>query len=211
MALRFPGVLEIALLSCLTPFLALPMQKSLGPRSSAEHDGDRIEPRIGDIRRRLGSQPPRSTEASELAKFSKRYLDAAQDALLAGRFFAAQRLADAADDRRRPIDHLIRSTEEQPTPSLPPSLGDRLKKIYFRLRLCNYFLQEIPSPKPERLLALARHFYEESVRAQEGGKLRAADGYAKWADDLTHALENLAQAYLTEGPPPIPARQAAKS
>jgi hypothetical protein len=163
-----------------------------------------MQQRISDIRKRLETEQPVSAEGNELTAFTKRYLDAAQDALRAGRFFAAQRLADAADDCRRPIDHLMHLAEERPTPPPPPNLGDRLKRIYFRLRLCDYFLHEIPSPKPDRLLAMARHFYEEAIRAQAAGKLRAADEYAKSADDLTHALENLAQAHLPETPPAKP-------
>jgi hypothetical protein len=71
-----------------------------------------------------------------------------------------------------------------------------LRQIYFRLRLCDFFLQQIPPPAPTRLLELARGFYEQAVKAEQANNGAMADEYAKASDDLTHALESLAQAAL---------------
>jgi len=64
--------------------------------------------------------------------------------------------------------------------------------------LSDFFLQQIPSPAPTRLLELARSFYEQAVKARQAGNRLAADEYTGAADDLTHALENLAQAALPD-------------
>src|ERR1700724_910998 len=112
MALRCRRALEFALLACLIHSVALRAQEPPPPprpqrphpaRPGAEHDVQRVQQRISDIRKRLETEQPVSGEGSELTGFTKRYLDAAQDALRAERFFAAQRLADAANDCRRPI------------------------------------------------------------------------------------------------------------
>jgi hypothetical protein len=71
-----------------------------------------------------------------------------------------------------------------------------LRQVYFRLRLCDFFLQQIPPPAPVRLREIARGFYEQAVKAQQANRAAIAEEYAKAADDLTHALESLAQAAL---------------
>jgi len=43
-------------------------------------------------------------------------------------------------------------------------------------------------------LELARGFYEQAVQAEQSNNGAMADEYAKASDDLTHALESLAQA-----------------
>lgn len=162
-------------------------------------DPPAIERRIGDIRRQLERSSPADPEEKELAGFVQRYLDAAANALKAGKRFQAQRLADAADACRRPIEHLQRVAALQhapapPHPGPPGNPEDRLRELYFRLRLSDFFLQQIPPPAPARLLALAREFYERAVKARQQGKQEIADENARASDDLTHALESLAQA-----------------
>jgi hypothetical protein len=161
-------------------------------------DPKAIEHRIAEIRKRLEISAPANAEQRELASFVERYLAEAMQDWKAGRRFQAQRLTDAADACRRPIDHLQRvATANQAQPSHPEPPGDpedHLREVYFRLRLCDFFLQQIPPPAPRKLLELARGFYEQAVKAQQEGKEEIAGEYTKAADDLTHALESLAQA-----------------
>jgi hypothetical protein len=160
------------------------------------------EQRIAEVRARLSEHPPVTAGQKELAVFVHRYLDQAGKALGSGQPFMAERLVDAADACRRPIDHLAHL--DTPGKPPPPDLSDRLRQIYFRLQLSDYFLKQIPAPAPTRLLELARRFYESAVKAQQDGQLATADEYAKSADDLTHALETLAQAALPTRPTPPP-------
>jgi len=119
--------------------------------------------------------------------YVQRYLDDAGRALAAGRRFQAERLEDAADACRRPIDHLQRiatpSPSRPPGPKPPGDPEDHLRDVYFRLRLSDFFLQQIPSPAPTRLLELARSFYEQAVKARQAGNRLAADEYTGAADD----------------------------
>jgi hypothetical protein len=154
---------------------------------------------MGEIRNRLEANPPLNAEQRELAAFVRKYLDAAAGALAAGRRFQADRLADAADACRRPIDHLRHVAEAGQHPAPPPP-RDHLRQVYFRLRLSEFFLQQIPNPPPRRLLEMARANYQRAVTGSQQGHAAAAEEYTKAADDLTHALESLAQAYAAEGP-----------
>jgi hypothetical protein len=159
-------------------------------------DSRAVERRIGEIRNRLDRNAPVAPEQKELAVYTQRYLDDAGRALAAGRRFQAERLADAADACRRPFDHLQRIAGPKP----PGDPEDHLRNVYFRLRLCDFFLQQIPAPKPVRLLELARRFYDHALKSRQEGSGVMADEYTAAADDLTHALESLAQAELPERP-----------
>lgn len=164
-------------------------------------DARAVERRIHEIRDRLAANTPADERQKELAVFVKRYLSDSQSALDVGRRFEAQRLADAADACRRPTEHLQhvaaarRSGSHSPTP--PGDLDDHLREVYFRLRLGYFFLQQIPAPAPKVLLVWAREFYERAVAAQLENETQIEDEYTKAADDLTHALESLAQAGLS--------------
>jgi hypothetical protein len=168
-------------------------------------DSRAVEHRMAEIRNRLERNPPNTLEQKELASYVQRYLDDADRALTAGRRFQAERLEDAADACRRPIDHLQRiataSPAPPPGPKPPGDREDHLRDVYFRLRLSDFFLQQIPSPAPTRLLGLARGFYEQAVKARQAGNKLAAAEYTAAADDLTHALESLAQAALPNNQP----------
>jgi hypothetical protein len=160
-----------------------------------------VDARIIEIRTRLERSFPTSSEQKELASFVKRYLEEAVRAIELGRRFQAERFADAADACRRPIDHLEhilehieRSKRGPGPPQPPPDSQDQMRRVYFRLRLGDVFLKQIPPPAPTRLQELARAFYEAAVKAQQEGRINATEEYAKSADDLTHALEGLAQA-----------------
>jgi hypothetical protein len=163
-------------------------------------DAKSVERRIEDIRNHLEREPPTTPQQKELAAFVDRYLNDAARALNGGKRSQAQQLADAADACRRPIDHLqhIAAGKGASGPGGPPRKAedsqDHLRQIYFRLRLCDFFVQQIPPPAPARLLELARGFYEQAVQAEQANNGAMADEYAKASDDLTHALESLAQA-----------------
>jgi hypothetical protein len=168
-------------------------------------DSRAVQRRIAEIRDRLERNASSTAEQKELASYVQRYLDDAGRALAAGRRFQAERLEDAADACRRPIDHLQRiatpNPAKPPGPKPPGDPEDHLRDVYFRLRLSDFFLQQIPSPAPARLLELARGFYEQAVKARQAGNGIAADAYTRAADDLTHALESLAQAALPDSQP----------
>jgi hypothetical protein len=196
------------MLKRMTPLLAVvPLLAQAPPSPRPGPKADTVERRIEEIRLRLERNRAGTPLNRELASFTERYLDEAQDALNSGRQFQAQRLADAADACRRPIDHLERLADKRrglpgppPRPGAP-DLTDRLQLVFFRLRLSDFFLKQIPPPRPKRLVDLARRFYEQAVQAQQEGNLAAADELTKAADDLTHALESLAQAALPQGQP----------
>lgn len=175
------------------------------PPQPPKSDSRAVERRIGEIRNRLERNAPSTAEQKELASYVQRYLDDAGRALAAGRRFQAERLEDAADACRRPIDHLQRiATPNQAKPPGPRPPGDpvdHLRDVYFRLRLSDFFLQQIPSPAPARLLELARGFYERAGKARQAGNRLDAEEYTGAADDLTHALESLAQASLPDNQP----------
>jgi hypothetical protein len=168
-------------------------------------DSKAVERRIGEVRSRLERNAAPTPEQKELMSYVQRYLDEAGKALAAGRRFQAGRLVDAADACRRPVDHLqriaIANQAKPPGPKSPGDPEDRLRDVYFRLRLSDFFLQQIPSPAPARLLQLARDFYEQAVKARQAGNGFVADEYTGAAADLTHALESLAQAALPDNQP----------
>jgi len=177
--------------------LQLGAQPGRGPGPPAPpHDPKAVQRRIAEVRSHLTADQPATPEQRELATFARTYLDHASSELAAGHPFQAERFADAADACRRPIEHVQRAADAAP-PSPPPP-DDRLQQVYFRLRLSAFFLQQIPSPQPSRLLELARAFYEQAVKAKEHGSMRRSEEYAAAADDLTHALESLAQASVAE-------------
>ncbi len=175
----------------------LSAQPGRGPGTPRPPDPKAVQRRIGEIRARLEANQLSTSEQRELAAFVREYLDRAGRELAMGRQFQAARLADAADACRRPIEHL-QNAGGPAGPPPPPLPDDRLRQVYFRLRVSEFFLQQIPAPKPKRLLELARAFYELAVKAKEAGAATAASEYATAADDLTHALESLAQAYVAE-------------
>jgi hypothetical protein len=175
------------------------------PPPKPRPDSRAVEHRIAEMRNRLERNAPTTAEQKELASYVHRYLDDADRALAAGRRFQAERLEDAADACRRPIDHLQRiataSAATPPGPTPPGDPEDHLRDVYFRLRLSDFFLQQISSPAPTRLLELARGFYEQAVKARQAGNKLATAEYTAAADDLTHALESLAQAALPDNQP----------
>jgi hypothetical protein len=191
--------------SATAALFAIPTALLVAQPPPPKPDTKAVERRIDDIRNRLERNAPTTPQQKELATFVERYLEEAGHALNNGKRSQAQQLADAADACRRPIDHLQHLAAGQAPPP-PPGRGgppgkaddpqDQLRQVYFRLRLCEFFLQQISPPAPSRLLELARSFYEQAVKAQQANHSAMADEYAKAADDLTHAMESLAQASL---------------
>ncbi len=100
--------------------------------------------------------------------FAAHFLDEASTALRKGHTFSAERLTDAADACRRPVEHLAH-LGRRPGPPAPPkgAIGGHLRRVYFRLRLCDYFLEQIPAPKPRRLLELGQRFYQQALQADQ--------------------------------------------
>lgn len=138
-------------------------------------------------------------EQEILEAFVEQYLKEAAAALQAHEKFKADRLIMAAEDCRRPIDHLQNIENRQKLAALPPGpvpLAVHLRQVYFRLRLAELFLKEIHPPAPLRVLELARAFYARALESQRAKEDRIAEQYAAAANDLTHALEHLAQASI---------------
>lgn len=172
-----------------------PPPRSPGP-PGPERDPRRLQQRIADAQRGLTQVRSADPMEREIANFGANCLYRSEQALKRSQLFAADRLLGAADAFRHVLDHLnhIRGTANGPPPPPPQAISDHLRQVYFRLRLCDFFLQQIPDPKPERLPRLARHFYELALQAYQSSNWLAADEYTKCADDITHALEDLAQA-----------------
>ncbi|MGI9071108.1 MAG: hypothetical protein ACR2JB_07260 [Bryobacteraceae bacterium] len=163
-----------------------------------ERDPKRLQQRIADIRRGISQVRGGDPMESEIASFGMNYLERSEQALRSAHLFTADRLLGAADACRHVLDHLnrIRQGSKNPPPPPPQAISDHLRQVYFRLRLSDFFLHEIPDPKPERLPTLARQFYQSALQAYQASHWLAADEYTKCADDITHALENLAQAAI---------------
>jgi hypothetical protein len=166
-----------------------------------ERDPRRLQQRIADVRRGLAQVQSQDPIEREIASFGMTYLDCSEQGLKNRQLFIADRMLGAADAFRHVLEHLnhIRQGPSKPPPTPPPqAISDHLRRVYFRLRLSDFFLQQIPNPKPERLPFLARHFYQLALQAYQASNWLAADEYTKCADDITHALENLAQAAIPE-------------
>jgi hypothetical protein len=159
--------------------------------------------RIEIVRHRFAERPPVGAEQERLAAFGAQYLKEAAAALQANEKFKAERLIEAAEACRRPIEHLQHIEKRQGPVALPPGpvpLAVHLRQVYFRLRLADVFLKEIHPPAPIRLLELARSFYARALESQRAKEDRIAEEYAAAANDLTHALEHLAQASIASAP-----------
>ncbi len=172
-------------------------------------DSKWMEQRITEVEGQLHRQRAADAELRELLGFAGRYLDQARKSLKEGNVFMADRLTAAADDCQRPVEILSRSDTDDVRPRPPRGFaGDPLRRVYFRLRLCDFFLDHIPDPKPQRLLAMARSFYRQALQANEVNDTRRTMEYAISADVLTHAIENVAQIYAPMPPPgPPPPRR----
>ncbi len=165
-----------------------------------ERDPRRLQQRIADVRKGLNQVDNADSMQREIASFGMNYLERSELELKHGQLFAADRFLGAADAFRHVLDHLnhILGRAKGPPPPPPQAISDHLRQVYFRLRLSDFFLQQIPNPKPERLSALASHFYQLALQAYQARNWVAADEYTKSADDITHALENIAQAAIPE-------------
>ncbi len=183
-------LLGIVLLSVSSAIAQPPPKGPPAPKS--------VTDRIAEIRRKLQMNPAQGAEERELAEYAYRFLDSAARALKAGDRFRADRLADAGDACWRPIDHLHHIRDRQLPAAPGEDLTDHSQQVYFRLRLCDYFLQQISDPSATRLRDLARQYYRPAV--QDDRDQPAEGEYLKCADDLTHALESLAQASLPDPP-----------
>jgi hypothetical protein len=82
-------------------------------------------------------------------------------------------------------------------------IAEHLQHVYFRLQQTDYFarVSRDEDLDTSRLAGLARKFYERALQAYDRRAWRAADEFAKSADDTIRGLENLAQAAT---PPPRP-------
>ncbi len=165
-------------------------------------------PRPEDLRTRLSQAQPAGKPGEQLLRFSRDYLTQSESLEQAGKHHAADRKLAAADAFFRAADHLghlthAKSPERKKKQSDGHEVNRHLDRVYFRLKQCEFFYEQSGDHHLKPVCGVARSFYQSGVRAAEQDDIRTADEYAKAADDLTHAVENLAQAAVPEdkGPP----------
>jgi hypothetical protein len=177
------------------------------PPPPPPHGPRDVQRRMAEIHARLESARPADTEQRELAAFAERYLGEAKEAARNHHMFLADRFTDAADACVRPFDHLAQMKRGRVPAPPQDAVSGHLRQVYFRLRLSDFFMKQLPEPRPYTLLEVARRFYQQALDAMQSGQSSRADIYATCTDDLTHALESLAQAYApAPPPPPLPPR-----
>jgi cell division septum initiation protein DivIVA len=170
-----------------------------------------FEERLADLRRRIEQQPPVDVSAQRALQYAKRYADRAEKEKRAGREPEADRIAAAAAALLHVAEHQqhLRNGGGPRVPS-PEEIKDHLQRVYFRTEQADYFLKEAHDEMAAPFPQWARDFYQLAARAYDRQEWRAADEDAKCSEDVTGALENLAQAaHVRENrpgsPPPPPA------
>ena len=156
---------------------------------------------IADITKKLSSAKAVNQTATRALEYSSLYLKAAEKAIHSGRYFAADRLVDAADALARVADHQqhLRQGGDLTRPLSADEVQRHLERVYFRTQQADYFFEQARDPKAASLPQWARDFRQLAVKAFDRRDLVAADENAKCADDVVKALEDLAQA---AAPPP---------
>jgi hypothetical protein len=89
----------------------------------------------------------------------------------------------------------------------PQEIEMHLHRVYFRTQQADYFLREAHESGAAPFPQWARDFYQLAVRAYDRREWVAADEDVKCAEEVTVALESLAQAANeSAGSPPRPPR-----
>lgn len=156
-------------------------------------------PTVDEIRSKLANLKPSGKTGKELVLLSQSYLARSEQKAQTGDRFAADRNRAAADAFFRAADHLEHVSKfqgDRPEKKKPhgPEVSRHLERVYFRLKQCDFFLVQSGETKLKPVCGIARDLYQSGLRSQDEENTRAADEYAKAADDLTHAVEFLAQA-----------------
>jgi hypothetical protein len=134
------------------------------------------------------------------------FANQAQRSLNQGQWFAADRMAQAAEALSRALDRL-EHRNDRPEPPPPPRDGvaQHLVTTYFRVRQASYFLEQFRTPAAKPLPGLARQFYQQARQAFDRNNDAEGEAYARSAEDVVRALELAAQATVpVPKPPPLP-------
>ena len=178
-----------------------------GPPPPPPHPPN-FESRVADLKRRWAEQPAVNVSAQRALQYSRHYLARAENAYLLANRFAADRIAEAAEDLFRVALHQ-RELRTGGGPVVPPPerIQDHLQRVYFETQQADYFLQQSRDPDAAPLPAWSRGFYQLALRAVDRNDWVAADQNAKCAEDIVKALEHLAQSANVgpAAPPPHPA------
>jgi hypothetical protein len=164
--------------------------------------GPKPSDRLAEILRQAATTKAVDKTAQRALAYSRAFAESGEKQLGEGQWFAADRMAEAADALLRVAEHQqhLRTGGEPkgPPPSAP--MQDQLQRTYFRIQQADYFLNQAHDSRAATFPKWSRDFYQLAVRAYERHDLVAAGENAKSAEDLVRALENLAQAAANEAP-----------
>jgi hypothetical protein len=157
-------------------------------------------PSDGELRSRLEQAAGASGNGRKLIELARRYLDRSETAAADDRFVAERERA-AADAFLRAAEHLEHLNRPGPRPPDPPDFDKRVERLYFRIQQCGFFAAQAGDPAAASVCKIALDLYQSALREQARNRVQAAGEYMRASDDLTHAVEDLAQAASGERPP----------
>jgi hypothetical protein len=195
----------LALAICLSPLTVLwsqqPPPPPRGHPGPLRLDATGLADHIQRVRRRLAESKPNGEEDQILVAQAQRILTKADERLRTNELVATDRLVAASDAFLHASEHSQNLREgARGRAHREPEIAEHLQRVYFRLQQADYFARNT-GEDAKQLPGLARKFYERALQAYDRRDWRAADEFAKSADDTIRGLENLAQAAT---PPPRP-------
>ena len=195
------SVVAICLSTCTPLWGQKPPSPPSGRPGPPRLDAAGLADHMQRMRRQLVESKPNGEEDQILVAEVQRILNKADERLRTNELIAADRLVAASDAFLRASEHSqhLRESPRGPVPR-EAEIADHLQHVYFRLPQADYFARST-GEDAEHLPELARKFYERALQAYDRRDWRAADEFAKSADDTIRGLENLAQAAT---PPPRP-------
>lgn len=154
-----------------------------------------IADHIEGVRRQLEESRSNDPDDEILVAEARRLLTKGEERLRANDVIVADRLVAASDAFVHATEH-SRHLQQGPRGRLPQptQIAGHLQHVYFHLQQADYFAGTIGDQDAKRFPGLARKFYERALQAYDRGDWRAAEEFAKSADDSIRGLENLAQA-----------------
>ncbi len=195
------SVVAICLSTCTPLWGQKPPPPPSGRPGAPRLDAAGLADHIQRMRRQLVESKPNGEEDQILLAEVQRTLNKADERLRTNELVATDRLVAASDALLHASEHSqnLREGPRRPAPR-EPEIADHLQHVYFRLQQADYFARNT-GEDAKQLPELARKFYERALQAYDRRDWRAADEFAKSADDTIRGLENLAQAAT---PPPRP-------
>ena len=152
--------------------------------------------RLAEILRQTATTKAVDKTAQRALAYSRTFAESGEKRLQSGQYFAADRMAEAADALLHVAEHQqhLRTGGEPKGPPPPVPIQEQLQQTYFRIQQADYFLSQTHDARAASFPKWSRDFYQLAVRAYERHDLLAAGENAKSAEDIVRALENLAQA-----------------